>query len=80
MVDLLKGTTPYCPIPIDSKFEAEQEFHYSDAGFCIVQLLMEDIIGSNFSTLMTDLIFQPLAMTNSFFFHSSNCQYSKWSS
>ncbi|WP_339279969.1 serine hydrolase domain-containing protein [Lysinibacillus sp. FSL P2-0066] len=67
MVDLLKGTTPYCPIPIDSKFEAEQEFHYSDAGFCIVQLLMEDIIGSNFSTLMTDLIFRPLAMTNSFF-------------
>ena len=67
MVDLLKGTTPYCSIPIDSTFEAGQEFHYSDAGFCIVQLLIEDTTGSSFSTLMTDVIFRPLAMTNSFF-------------
>lgn len=71
MVDLLKGTTPYCSIPIDSTFEAEQEFHYSDAGFCIVQLLIEDTTGSSFSTLMTDVIFRLLAMTNSFFLPQS---------
>ncbi|WP_196426678.1 serine hydrolase domain-containing protein [Lysinibacillus cavernae] len=67
MNDLLQGTTPYCPTPIKSSFEPGLEFHYSDAGFCIVQLLVEEATNTSFPSLMTDIIFQPLAMTNSFF-------------
>jgi len=67
MQDLLQGTTPYCPKPIKSTLEPFQEFHYSDAGYCIVQLLIEEVTGTTFPTLMTNLIFQPLAMNHSFF-------------
>ena len=43
MVELLEGKTPYCKTPIEVKCEPESEFHYSDAGFCIIQQLIEDI-------------------------------------
>lgn len=67
MGDILHGKTPFCPMPIESTIEPGHEFHYSDAAFCIVQLLIEDTTGSMFPKLVTDLIFRPLAMTNSFF-------------
>ncbi|WP_336634475.1 serine hydrolase domain-containing protein [Lysinibacillus fusiformis] len=67
MKDLLQGSTPYCQSPIVSTLEPNQKFHYSDAGYCIIQLLIEDVTNTPFSALMDDLIFQPLAMHHSFF-------------
>jgi len=67
MKDLLQGATPYCHSPIESTLEPNQEYHYSDAGYCIIQLLIEDLTNTPFSSLMGDLIFQPLAMHHSFF-------------
>lgn len=67
MKDLLQGATSYCQSPIESTLEPNQEFHYSDAGYCIIQLLIEDVTNTPFSSLMDDLIFQPLAMHHSFF-------------
>ncbi|MFJ7731640.1 serine hydrolase domain-containing protein [Lysinibacillus sp. NPDC097231] len=62
MVEILNGKTP-----IEVMYEPESEFHYSDAGFCVIQLLIEDIMSKPFSVLMDELIFQPLSMTNSTF-------------
>ncbi|WP_029987059.1 serine hydrolase domain-containing protein [Lysinibacillus fusiformis] len=67
MKDLLQGATSYCQSPIKSSLKPNQEFHYSDAGYCIIQLLIEDVINTPFPSLMNDLIFQPLAMNHSFF-------------
>ncbi|KOP78752.1 penicillin-binding protein [Lysinibacillus sp. FJAT-14745] len=67
MVEILNATTPYCPTTIDVTVEPESEFHYSDAGFCLVQLLIEDITQKPFSHVMDDFIFKPLRMTNSTF-------------
>ncbi|SER78991.1 serine hydrolase [Psychrobacillus sp. OK032] len=65
MVELLEGRTSYCSQPIEVRYEPESSFHYSDAGFCIIQLLIEDVIGLPFKQVVDEHIFQPLNMKNS---------------
>jgi CubicO group peptidase (beta-lactamase class C family) len=65
IVDLLEGRTPYCNVPIKVKYEPESDFQYSDAGFCIIQQLIEDSFGKPFKEVMNELIFEPLKMKNS---------------
>lgn len=67
MVELLEGKTPYCKERIEVKYEPESDFQYSDAGFCIIQELIEDVCGKSFVELMGELIFEPLYMKNSTF-------------
>ncbi|PGM97300.1 serine hydrolase domain-containing protein [Bacillus cereus] len=65
---LLAGKTLYCPVPIEMNYEPESEFHYSDANFCIIEQLLEDITGKSFNLLLEEFIFQPLQMKNSTLF------------
>ncbi|MFS0764442.1 serine hydrolase domain-containing protein [Peribacillus phoenicis] len=65
IVDLLKGHTPYCKVPIQVNYEPKSDFQYSDAGYCIIQLLIEDATGKPFEDIIDELIFQPLQMHNS---------------
>ncbi|HDX9589832.1 TPA: beta-lactamase family protein [Bacillus pseudomycoides] len=67
MVELLEGKTPYCKERIEMKYEPESDFQYSDAGFCIIQQVLEDICDKPFEVLMDELIFEPLHMKNSTF-------------
>lgn len=67
LVDLLEGKTPYCEVPIELNYEPGSNFHYSDAGFCIIQLLIEDVIGKPFSEIMNEHLFQPIHMKDSTF-------------
>lgn len=67
MVELLNGNTPYCKTPIEVKCEPESTFQYSDAGFCIIQQLIEDVTAKPFEEVIEELIFHPLKMTNSTF-------------
>ncbi|WP_227397015.1 serine hydrolase domain-containing protein [Jeotgalibacillus aurantiacus] len=70
MVDILEGKTPYCRESITVKKKPGSEFHYSDAGYCVVQQLIEDIAGEPFEKAVNDLIFEPLHMDNSTFSQS----------
>ncbi|WP_020060717.1 serine hydrolase domain-containing protein [Bacillus sp. 123MFChir2] len=67
MVELLEGKTPYCKERIEVKYEPESDFQYSDAGFCIIQQVIEDVCGKPFEVLIDELIFEPLHMKNSTF-------------
>ncbi|MFS0821821.1 serine hydrolase domain-containing protein [Bacillus sp. 1P02SD] len=67
IVALLEGKTPYCKEPIKVKYEPESEFHYSDAGFCIIQQLIEDVTKRTFKQVANELLFKPLKMKNSLF-------------
>lgn len=71
MIELLKGKTPYCKTPIEVKCEPESEFHYSDAGFCIIQQLIEDVTAKPFHLVMQEHIFDLLGMKNSHFYISN---------
>lgn len=70
MLDLLEGRTKYCTESIEVKYEPESEFQYSDAGFCIIELLIEDVSGKPFKVLMNEKIFEPLHMSNSTLEHN----------
>ncbi|WP_449539668.1 serine hydrolase domain-containing protein [Ferdinandcohnia sp. Marseille-Q9671] len=67
LVELLEGKTPYCKDPIEVHYEPESEFHYSDAGYCIIQQLIEDVTRTPFYQVVNKFIFQPLGMKNSYF-------------
>ena len=67
MTDLLNGKTSYCKESIEVKYEPGSEFHYSDAGYCIIQQLIEDVTGESFEEIVKELIFQSLDMQNSTF-------------
>lgn len=67
MDEILNGQTPYCTIPIEVSYEPERAFHYSDAGFCIIQQLIEDVTNKPFHLVMDEYIFTPLHMKNSIF-------------
>ncbi|MBS4194339.1 serine hydrolase domain-containing protein [Lederbergia citri] len=66
MVELLEGKTPYCKVPIEVQYEPESEFHYSDAGYCIIQQLIEDVTKKPFYQVVNEFIFKPLGMENSY--------------
>lgn len=65
ILQILQGKTSYCPVPIEVQYEPESKFHYSDAGFCIIEQLIEDVTGKSFNLLLQELIFGPLNMNNS---------------
>ncbi|SFE99864.1 CubicO group peptidase, beta-lactamase class C family [Paenibacillus algorifonticola] len=65
MAELLEGETSYCKVPIRVEYEPGSDFQYSDAGFCIIQQLIEDVLGKSFEIVMSELIFEPLHMKNS---------------
>ncbi|UXH45163.1 beta-lactamase family protein [Rossellomorea vietnamensis] len=67
MVEILEGKTPYCEIPIEVKYKPGSEFSYSDAGFCVIQLVIEDIMGKSFEEVMEKYLFLPLQLNNSSF-------------
>lgn len=67
LVDILEGTSPYCSAPINIEYEPDSDFQYSDAGFCIIQQLVEDVTGKPFQDLAQQFIFNPLHMVNSSF-------------
>ncbi len=70
IVDLLGGRTPYCKEPIKVSYEPESDFQYSDAGYCVIQQVIEDIIGKPFEIVMQEHIFKPLNMDKSFLVQS----------
>lgn len=70
--ELLAGKTSYCPVPIEITYKPESEFHYSDANFCIIELLLEDITGKPFNLLLEEYIFQPLQLKNSMLFSTAD--------
>ena len=72
MSKLLAGKTLYCPVALEVSYELESEFHYSDANFCIIELLLEDITGKPFNFLLEEYIFQPLQLKNSTIFSTED--------
>ncbi|WP_156826223.1 serine hydrolase domain-containing protein [Paenibacillus terrigena] len=65
MANLLIGNTPYCKESIIVKYEPGSDFHYSDAGFCIIQQLIEDVTRKPYGVTLDEHLFKPLHMSKS---------------
>ncbi len=67
MRELLEGKSTYCNTPVTVQYEPESRFEYSDAGYCVIQQLIEDVMEKTFTDVVEEQIFKPLQMTNSKF-------------
>lgn len=69
MADLLTGKTPYNPMPLSVAYTPESRFSYSDAGYCVVEQLVEDVTGEPFAQAMERLVMKPLGLKRTFYWN-----------
>ena len=71
LFDILEGHTKYNNRPVRAEKPQGTDFEYSDAGYCVLQQMMQSITGKEFSALLKELVFDELGMEHSFFASSS---------
>jgi len=64
---ILNGQLPATNYPICQGFKPGSHYHYSGAGYMVMQQLIEDVTRQSFEEVIQDNILTPLKMTNSFF-------------
>ena len=67
LLDILEGRTKYNNRPVRAEKPQGTDFEYSDAGYCVLQQMIQDVTGKEFSALLNDLVFQELGLKNTFF-------------
>lgn len=70
--ELLLGRTPYHAESSFLKYVPESEFHYSDTGYTIIELLIEDVMGESFRSVMKKLVLDPLDLQHTFFWDGTS--------
>ena len=67
LMDILEGRTAYNDRPAQAGKVPGDAFAYSDAGYCVLQLLVEQATGKPFADAAQELIFAPLGLRSTFF-------------
>ena len=75
LTDILDGRTSYNNRPAYSEKTPGTEFEYSDAGYCILQMLLEDITKKPFEDIAREYFFDPLDLEHTFFASPKNIAY-----
>ena len=75
LLDILEGRTSYNNRPVRAEKAPGTAFEYSDAGYCILQLLAEEVTGKNFDAVARMLVFDALELKNTFFASRKNVEY-----
>ena len=70
--DVLDGKTSYNKRPARENNPHGTEFEYSDAGFCVLQMLLEELEQKPFEIIADEFVFAPLKLKNSFFASLTN--------
>ncbi len=70
--DILNGVTGYNNKAARVEQTPGSSFEYSDAGFCVIQLILENVTGKSFEELARELIFDKLGLSDIFFGTRSN--------
>jgi CubicO group peptidase (beta-lactamase class C family) len=65
LVQVLKGEAPALNKPAAIEIVPGTEWRYSNFGYVVVQLLLEDVTGKPFPELVADVIFKPCHMDSS---------------
>lgn len=65
--EILNGYNRYNPNPLQVTYEPESEFSYSDAGYCVVEQIVEDVTGESFDAVMERVIVAPLNLKRTTF-------------
>lgn len=66
LLDVLDGKTSYNNRPARENNPYGTEFEYSDAGFCVLQMLLEDLEQKPYEKIAEEFVFKPLGLKNTF--------------
>ncbi len=67
LTDILEGRTSYNNRPVRAGKDPGTSFEYTDAGYCVLQLLMQEVTHRAFEDLTRDMLFHPLGLSSTFF-------------
>ena len=67
LADILKGKTAYNNRPARAEKPQGDAFEYSDAGYCVLQQLLEEMMQNPFDGIVWDTLFNPLGLNSTFF-------------
>ena len=67
LLDVLNGKTSYNNRPARSEKPQGTSFEYSDAGFCVLQMLLEEFEQKPYEVITNEFVFSPLELKNTFF-------------
>ncbi|MBO4653331.1 MAG: beta-lactamase family protein [Lachnospiraceae bacterium] len=67
LLDILEGRTKYNNRPVRAEKPQGTAFEYSDAGYCVLQQMIEDVTGKEFAVLANELVLEELGLTHTFF-------------
>lgn len=72
LTDILEGKTSYNNRPARAEKLPGTTFEYSDVGYCILQLLVQEVMHKPFDGVTRELLFDPLGLRSTFFATSAN--------
>jgi CubicO group peptidase (beta-lactamase class C family) len=75
LLDILEGRTSYNNRPVRAEKAPGTAFEYSDAGYCVLQLLVQEVTGMSFDDAARMLVFDALELKNTFFASRKNVKY-----
>ncbi|MCR5178109.1 MAG: serine hydrolase [Lachnospiraceae bacterium] len=58
LLDVLEGRTPYNKRRASSEKQPGTEFEYSDAGYCVLQLMIQEVTASGFEEIAAGYVFE----------------------
>ncbi len=67
LMDILEGRTSYNNRPVRAEKQQGLAFEYTDAGYCVLQLLTQEVTHKAFDDLSRDILFYPLGLRSTFF-------------
>ena len=67
LIDILEGRTAYNNRPARAEKPQGTAFEYSDAGYCVLQLLVQETMNRDFDSAARELVFDPLRLNSTFF-------------
>ncbi len=67
LMDILEGRTAYNNRPVRAEKPQDTAFEYSDAGYCVLQLMLQELMRKPYEDIAQELVFDPQCLKNTFF-------------
>jgi len=77
LIDVLNGAPPALNRPAVPELVPGAQWQYSNVGYDVIQMLLEDVSGKDFEQIAEEVVFVPLAMDNSSFEYPLDSEKSK---
>ena len=75
LMDILQGRTFYNNRPVRTEKPQGTAFEYSDAGYCILQLLVQEVTHKTFEDAAKEILFDRLNLSSTFYASPANIAY-----